>query len=105
VEAGIAESSHRRFITICLSRGASSLQDDIRIKLGMHRRKSTEILQDMMMTVGTNESKYFATEIAKMAIEHGRCLDWQLLVCFLRRHRAAQKASWAAKFRCVTVLV
>jgi hypothetical protein len=37
--------------------------------------KTTGILIDTTMAVGTDVSKYFAIEIAEMAVEHEGCFD------------------------------
>ena len=68
----IADSSHSKFIMICLSNGASNLHKswlEILRHPGHLKENSTEIWKDTMRVSGTILSTYFVTEIGEMSKE------------------------------------
>ena len=69
----IADSSHSKFIMICLSNGASNLyvswSDKLRHPDHIKEEIPTEIWKDMMTVSGTISLMYFATETAEMSKE------------------------------------
>jgi len=69
VEAGIADSSHRRFIIICLSRGASNLSIPYQRRSygNPPEKNSTEKSRDMRTVFGIILSMYSAIVTAGMA--------------------------------------